>query len=138
MSIINEIWNKSAISISGRHFDTSKESSNPKFLSDNTNLLHICATCSELPSYISPMERARKAPHRNSCAVENSCYQWIRPCIPSPHWLERRRLPDPKHHVTTKLICQIFGYNRDDEVIVRSVFRLGGGVLDITHPSRIL
>ena len=28
-------------------------------------------------------------------------YQWIRPCILSPHWLERRRQPDPKHHVTT-------------------------------------
>ena len=42
---------KSDILICGRHLRTSKESSNPKFWI-RPILVYVCATCSELPSYI--------------------------------------------------------------------------------------
>ena len=47
------IWSNSGISICWRHFVTSKESSN--FFLKRPFLLYMCATCSELPFYISTM-----------------------------------------------------------------------------------
>ena len=47
------IWSKSGISICFKHLVKSKKSSNPIFFRKRPILLHTCATCSELPSYIS-------------------------------------------------------------------------------------
>ena len=52
------IWYKSGISMFWKHLITSKES-NPIFFSGRPILLHMFATCSELPSFISTMGRNR-------------------------------------------------------------------------------
>ena len=70
------IWNLSGIAIFERHLVTSKESSNPIFLSENTFLLHICATCSDQPSYISAMESM--VDKRVERWVKYSCYLIIK------------------------------------------------------------
>ena len=49
------IWNESGISICERHLDTSKKSLNPISFFESPISLHMCATYSDLPSYISTM-----------------------------------------------------------------------------------
>ena len=49
------IWSKSGMSICWMHFVTSKESSNLISSRNRHIWLHMCATCSELPCYISTM-----------------------------------------------------------------------------------
>ena len=47
------IWSRSGVSNCWRHLVTSKKSSNPFFRRKRPLLHHTCATCSELPSYLS-------------------------------------------------------------------------------------
>ena len=51
-----QIWRNWYISICWRHLVISKKSSNPIFFRKRPILFPTCATCSELPSYISTMD----------------------------------------------------------------------------------